>query len=179
MKKFLIAFLLASSSFLLNAQNVFPNGFGNAMNAVVKEYPNKFENIRGSITVSNNDYTRYESWIKIPGSELCLIDDYTTSQKFSIFYLEKSNAKAEEEYISFIAKFTSLPLLISFKKSDEASASRNDSYHPTSGGKDVYKKTTFITTSIDPKYKRLTIEVMLVTGEWPNAQMVVSINSGN
>ena len=179
MKFFLIGLQLMLSSYMLNAQNVFPNGFSNALNAVLKDYPNKFESIRGSITISNNGYTRYESWIKIPGSELCLIGDYTTSQEFSIFYLEKPSAKAEEDYLSFITKFKNVALIVSFEKSNEASASRNESYHPTSGGRDIYKKTTFICSSLDSKYNKLVIEVTLLTGEWPNAQMVVSINSGN
>lgn len=171
------SFLL--SSLVLNAQSIFPNGFSNAFNAVLKDYPDKFQNIRGTLKESNNEKTWYYSWINIPGSDYCLIDGSINETSLFVNYPEKESFKAEEEYFAFIAGFEKVPLIVSFKKSNLAGDSKNETYYRTSGGKDVYKKTTFIINSANQVYSRLKVVVRLVTGEWPNASMSVWITNDN
>lgn len=67
MKGLLILFFwLCTASSL--AQGVFSNETNTALQRVISDYPNKFENIKGDKLQSRESFTEYQSRVSIPGS---------------------------------------------------------------------------------------------------------------
>ncbi len=57
----------------LPAQGVFSNETNIALEKVIQDYPNRFNNIKGAILLEDPRVTNYESSVKIPGSLSCVV----------------------------------------------------------------------------------------------------------
>ena len=57
----------------LPAQGVFSNETNIALEKVIQDYPNRFNNIKGAILLEDSKGTNYESSVKIPGSLSCVV----------------------------------------------------------------------------------------------------------
>jgi hypothetical protein len=57
----------------LPAQGVFSNETNIALERVIQDYPNRFNNIKGAVLLEDGKATNYESSIKIPGSLSCMV----------------------------------------------------------------------------------------------------------
>jgi len=67
--------LLSVSSF---AQGVFANKTSAALEKVIRDYPNRFRNIKGEIIIENTQSTEYRSTIEIPGSTASTVTRYSS-----------------------------------------------------------------------------------------------------
>jgi hypothetical protein len=97
--------LLVFTSLDLAAQGVFSNETNIALERVIQDYPNRFNNIKGAILLEDAKTTNYESSIKIPGSLSCRVTLFngqrqTVSWKAELF--DTGNfAEARDKYKEF------------------------------------------------------------------------------
>jgi len=59
------------------AQDVFSNNTNIALEKVIRDFPNRFHNIRGEVLVQHPKTTEYKSTIQVPGSSACIITKYS------------------------------------------------------------------------------------------------------
>jgi hypothetical protein len=70
-----IAFLAHAAT--SSAQDVFSNNTNIALEKVIKDFPNRFHNIRGEVLVQHPTTTEYKSTIQVPGSSSCVVTKYS------------------------------------------------------------------------------------------------------
>jgi len=71
-------------SFLLGmAQDPFSNKTNMALEKVIKDYPNRFHNIKGDLIIQRTQAAEYKSTIQVPGSTTCFITHHTASSNDS------------------------------------------------------------------------------------------------
>ena len=73
----MVAFLIIS--FASRAQDVFSNKTNMALEKVVKDFPNRFRNIKGELLVQKTQTAEYRSTIQVPGSTSCIVTKYLVS----------------------------------------------------------------------------------------------------
>ena len=74
---FTLAILIASCS--AQAQDVFSNKTNTALEKVIKDFPNRFRNIKGDLIVQRQQNAEYKSTIQVPGSSSCTVTRYVVS----------------------------------------------------------------------------------------------------
>ena len=79
LQKVLILLLLTLQS--VRGQGVFSNETTIALQKVIQDYPNRFENIRGAVITSYPEATDYQSTVEIPGAVNAVISHYRSSNK--------------------------------------------------------------------------------------------------
>lgn len=55
------------------AQDVFSNKTNMALEKVIKDFPNRFHNIKGEMIVQHAQTTEYKSTIQVPGTSSCMV----------------------------------------------------------------------------------------------------------
>ena len=96
---FLVLLLLSLDA---AAQGVFSNQTNSAIEKVIRDLPNQFRNIKGTVLLENRQSVNYQSNIQIPGSISCVVTQYHSSKeslswKAELFQSE-SFAEAKEKY---------------------------------------------------------------------------------
>src|SRR6516225_9071644 len=69
--------LLLNTVWLFSQDDVFSNKTNIALEKVIRDYPNRFHNIRGEVLVQHPKTTEYKSTIQVPGSSACIITKYS------------------------------------------------------------------------------------------------------
>jgi hypothetical protein len=76
----IISFVLLISSLAVQAQqDVFSNKTNVALEKVIKDFPNRFKNIRGELLSQRTQTAEYRSTIQVPGSTSCVVTHYLAS----------------------------------------------------------------------------------------------------
>ncbi|HYE56473.1 MAG TPA: hypothetical protein VD996_16605, partial [Chitinophagaceae bacterium] len=66
------------------AQSVFSNNTNAAIEKVIRDYPNQFRNIRGSVVDESSQAINYQSNITIPGALSCIVTRHNFSKSETI-----------------------------------------------------------------------------------------------
>lgn len=82
MKTFIVIFMMAFS-LTLRAQDVFSNKTNMALEKVIKDFPNRFHNIKGELITQRTQVAEYRSTIQVPGSTYCVVTHHLTSNNDS------------------------------------------------------------------------------------------------
>jgi hypothetical protein len=72
-----IAFFIGTLT--LQAQDVFSNKTNVALEKVVKDFPNRFHNIKGELIVQRPQIAEYRSTIQVPGASSCIVTRYVVA----------------------------------------------------------------------------------------------------
>jgi hypothetical protein len=70
---------MLTGSYLSHAQDVFSNKTNTALEKVIKDFPNRFRNIKGELIVQRPQTVEYRSTIQVPGSSSCTVTRYVAS----------------------------------------------------------------------------------------------------
>ena len=73
MKSTLLTCALIGYSLITHAQDVFSNKTNTALEKVIKDYPNRFKNIKGEVLEQTPRSTEYRSTIQVAGSSSCIV----------------------------------------------------------------------------------------------------------
>jgi hypothetical protein len=104
LQNLLILLLLAIQS--IRGQGVFSNETTVALQKVIQDYPNRFENIRGAVITSYPEATDYQSTVEIPGAVNAVISHYKASNKE--LYSWKSTVFVSESFEDASRQYTEL-----------------------------------------------------------------------
>ncbi|HMH33726.1 MAG TPA: hypothetical protein VK543_11890, partial [Puia sp.] len=63
----------------IRAQDVFSNKTNTALEKVIKDFPNRFRNIKGDLIAQRQQNAEYKSTIQVPGSSSCTVTRYLVS----------------------------------------------------------------------------------------------------
>jgi hypothetical protein len=94
LQKLLILLLLTLQS--VKGQGVFSNETTVALQKVIQDYPNRFENIKGPLITSYPEATDYKSNVEIPGAVNAVISHYRASNRE--LYSWKSTVFVSEDF---------------------------------------------------------------------------------
>lgn len=72
------AFLL-NAAWLFSQEDVFSNRTNVALEKVIRDYPNRFHNIRGEMITQHAQAAEYKSTISVPGASYCSIWKYSVA----------------------------------------------------------------------------------------------------
>jgi hypothetical protein len=73
-----LAFLL-NAAWLFSQEDVFSNKTNIALEKVIRDYPNRFHNIRGDMISQHEQMSEYKSTISVPGASYCSILKYSVA----------------------------------------------------------------------------------------------------
>lgn len=76
--------------------DVFSNKTNMALEKVVKDFPNRFHNIKGDVIVQHPQATEYKSMIQVPGASSCIITKHVVSNNDS--YSWNCNVFANKDF---------------------------------------------------------------------------------
>ncbi|HVM87441.1 MAG TPA: hypothetical protein VMT76_04585 [Puia sp.] len=62
----------------LLAQGTFTNTTSATLEKVIRDYPNRFKDIKGEVIVQNPQTTEYQSRVHVPGSSSCTVTRYNS-----------------------------------------------------------------------------------------------------
>jgi hypothetical protein len=65
------------------AQDPFSNKTNMALEKVIKDFPNRFHNIKGDLIIQRNQAAEYKSTIQVPGSSTCFITHHIAASNDS------------------------------------------------------------------------------------------------
>ena len=71
--------LLFNAVWLFSQDNVFSNKTNVALEKVIRDYPNRFHNIRGEMISQHAEVAEYKSTISVPGASYCSIWKYNVA----------------------------------------------------------------------------------------------------
>jgi hypothetical protein len=71
--------LLVNAVWLFSQDDVFSNKTNIALEKVIRDYPNRFHNIRGEMISQHAQAAEYKSTISVPGASYCSIWKYNVS----------------------------------------------------------------------------------------------------
>ena len=71
------------SCLLAGAQDPFSNKTNLALEKVIKDYPNRFHNIKGDLIIQRTQAVQYKSTIQVPGSTSCFITHHVATSNDS------------------------------------------------------------------------------------------------
>ncbi len=71
--------LLLNAAWLFSQDDVFSNKTNAALEKVIRDYPNRFHNIRGEQISQHSQGTEYKSTISVPGASYCSIWKYNVA----------------------------------------------------------------------------------------------------
>ena len=103
MKTYLVtlAFLVFSAAML--AQDVFSNKVNSALEKVLRDFPNRFHNIKGEVIEQGKSTTEYRSTVQVPGASTCIVIRATDTKKD--VYSWSCTALTTEDFIEAKNKF--------------------------------------------------------------------------
>lgn len=81
--KTVIVIVMMAFSFTLKAQDVFSNKTNMALEKVIKDFPNRFHNIKGELIAQRSQVAEYRSTIQVPGSTYCVVTHHLASNNDS------------------------------------------------------------------------------------------------
>jgi len=73
-----LAFVMISGS-ILAQDDVFSNKTNMALEKVVKDFPNRFHNIKGDVIMQQAQTVEYKSTVQVPGATSCVITKHVVS----------------------------------------------------------------------------------------------------
>jgi hypothetical protein len=76
------AFLICTTA-VLAQDDVFSNKTNLALEKVVKDFPNRFHNIKGDVIVQRAQTVEYKSTIQVPGASTCIVTKHIVSNNDS------------------------------------------------------------------------------------------------
>jgi hypothetical protein len=79
----LILALLLNSALALSQDDVFSNKTNVALEKVIRDYPNRFHNIKGEMISQHEKAAEFKSTISVPGASYCSIWKYNSSSNDS------------------------------------------------------------------------------------------------
>jgi hypothetical protein len=80
MRSMLLTFvLLLNAAWLFSQDDVFSNKTNQALEKVIRDYPNRFHNIRGEMISQHENAAEYKSVVMVPGSSSCTISKFSVS----------------------------------------------------------------------------------------------------
>jgi hypothetical protein len=71
--------LLMNSAWLIAQDDVFSNKTNVALEKVIRDYPNRFHNIKGDMIAQHAQTSEYKSTISVPGASYCSIWKYSVA----------------------------------------------------------------------------------------------------
>jgi len=102
---FMAMLLCAGTSFaqIKLISNQKPEGISNAFSKVLMDYPYNFRNVSGELELAQAEIENYESKIKLPGAESCLVTRYhsgidTTASWQAVMFRSEEFDKAVKQY---------------------------------------------------------------------------------
>ncbi len=95
MKGPIIALLLLIPVYM-PAQGVFTNQTNTALQKVIGDYPNKFDNIKGQLISKDPQTTDYQSKVQIPGAGNAVVTRYSSSEEREIYSWKCVITESEE-----------------------------------------------------------------------------------
>jgi hypothetical protein len=110
MKKLLTLVLFCALLFPLSvAAQVLPrllpgNGaFGNALEKIVKDFPNQFQNLKGELLSQNPQSADYSSLLSLPGAQSCVVTTHNARRQpacswTALMYQSETFAAAAKQY---------------------------------------------------------------------------------
>lgn len=87
-------------------QGVFSNHTNSALQKVIQDYPNRFQNIKGDLLAENPQTTDYKSKVEIPGSGGCVLTQYSATKKE--IYSWRAELFEEEDFSKTKTRFKDL-----------------------------------------------------------------------
>jgi hypothetical protein len=75
--------LLLNAAWLFSQDDVFSNKTNLALEKVIRDYPNRFHNIRGDLISQHPQGTEYKTTISVPGASYCSIWKYNVANNDS------------------------------------------------------------------------------------------------
>jgi hypothetical protein len=81
---------------ILSAQGVFTNQTSGALQKVISDYPNKFNNIKGTIVNEDPQSTDYQSKVQIPGAGNAVVTKYSSSDDREVYSWKCVITESEE-----------------------------------------------------------------------------------
>ena len=75
--------LLLNAAWVFSQDDVFSNKTNVALEKVIRDYPNRFHNIRGDMISQHAQTAEYKSTISVPGASYCSIWKYNVSNSDS------------------------------------------------------------------------------------------------
>ncbi|MDP4130457.1 MAG: hypothetical protein Q8918_02185 [Bacteroidota bacterium] len=99
---FTIPLMLATAS-LFAQDDVFSNKTNQALEKVIRDYPNRFHNIKGEMISQHANTTEYKSTIVVPGASSCTVSKYNISS--SDTYSWSCTALHTKDFITARGKF--------------------------------------------------------------------------
>ncbi len=80
MRSMLLTFaLLLNAAWLFSQDDVFSNKTNQALEKVIRDYPNRFHNIKGEIISQHANSAEYRSVVMVPGASSCTISKFSVS----------------------------------------------------------------------------------------------------
>ncbi|MBS1597177.1 MAG: hypothetical protein JST75_03055 [Bacteroidetes bacterium] len=77
-----LAFIILSSA-VMAQEDVFSNKTNIALEKVVKDFPNRFHNIKGDVIVQQAQTVEYKSTVQVPGATSCVVTKHVISNNDS------------------------------------------------------------------------------------------------
>jgi hypothetical protein len=71
--------LLLNAAWLFSQDDVFSNKTNVALEKVIRDYPNRFHNIKGEMIAQHSQMAEYKSTITVPGASYCSIWKYNVA----------------------------------------------------------------------------------------------------
>lgn len=78
----LTLFLTLNAAWLFSQGDVFSNKTNQALEKVIRDYPNRFHNIKGEIISQHSNTAEYRSVVLVPGASSCTLSKNNSSNDF-------------------------------------------------------------------------------------------------
>ncbi|HVU85033.1 MAG TPA: hypothetical protein VHC50_09335 [Puia sp.] len=78
----LTCFLMLNAAWLFSQGDVFSNKTNQALEKVIRDYPNRFHNIKGEMISQQANTAEYKSVVLVPGASSCILTKSTSSNDF-------------------------------------------------------------------------------------------------
>jgi hypothetical protein len=163
MKTYLItlAFLIFSAAML--AQDVFSNKVNSALEKVLRDFPNRFHNIKGEVIEEGKSATEYRSTVQVPGANTCIVIRATDTKKD--VYSWSCTALRTEVFIEAKNKFR------------EIYGQIENTIMKIDGGKPFIITGQYETPSEDKKETTILFELLPAAGELKKLRVGLSLQS--
>jgi hypothetical protein len=79
MRNLTLIFVLMSPAWLFSQDDVFSNKTNQALEKVIRDYPNRFHNIKGEVIARHANSAEYRSAVLVPGASSCTISGYNAA----------------------------------------------------------------------------------------------------
>jgi hypothetical protein len=78
----LTLFLTLNAAWLFSQDDVFSNKTNQALEKVIRDYPNRFHNIKGEMISQHSNTAEYKSVVLVPGASSCTLSKNNSSNDF-------------------------------------------------------------------------------------------------